>query len=30
MFIDAHAHLDKYGSELPKIIEEINANEIFT
>ena len=30
MFIDAHAHLDKYDSELPKIIREIEANQIFT
>jgi len=30
MFIDAHAHLDKYDSELSAIIEEIEANQIFT
>jgi len=30
VFIDAHAHLDKYDSELPAIIGEIEANEIFT
>ena len=30
MYIDAHAHLDKYDSLLPKAIEEIERDEIFT
>ena len=30
MYIDAHAHLDKYDSDLPDIITEIEANQIFT
>jgi TatD DNase family protein len=30
MYIDAHAHLDKYGAELPDIIAEIEADQIFT
>jgi TatD DNase family protein len=30
MFVDAHAHLDKYDAELPAIIQEIEANQIFT
>ena len=30
MYIDAHAHLDKYDSQLPQVIEEIERNEIFT
>ena len=30
MYIDAHAHLDKYGSQLQQVIEEIEQNEIFT
>ncbi len=30
MYIDAHAHLDKYDSQLPQVIEEIEQHEIFT
>jgi len=30
MYVDAHAHLDKYDSELPEILHEIERNEIFT
>jgi hypothetical protein len=30
MYIDAHAHLDKYDSQRPQVIEEIEQNEIFT
>jgi TatD DNase family protein len=30
MYIDAHAHLDKYDSELPQVIREIEQKEIFT
>jgi TatD DNase family protein len=30
MYVDAHAHLDKYDSELPEILDEIERNEIFT
>ncbi len=30
MYIDAHAHLDKYDSQLPQVIEEIERHEIFT
>jgi len=30
MYVDAHAHLDKYDSELPEILHEIQRNEIFT
>lgn len=30
MYIDAHAHLDKYESQLPQVIEEIEHYEIFT
>jgi TatD DNase family protein len=30
MYIDTHAHLDKYDSLLPKAIEEIERHEIFT
>ena len=30
MYIDAHAHLDKYDSQLPQAIEEIEEHEIFT
>lgn len=30
MYIDAHAHLDKYESLLPKAVSEIEHNEIFT
>ena len=30
MYIDAHVHLDKYDSELPKVIKEIEQNRIFT
>jgi TatD DNase family protein len=30
MYVDAHAHLDKYDSELPEILCEIERNEIFT
>ena len=30
MYIDAHAHLDKYGSQLAQVIEEIEHHEIFT
>lgn len=30
MYVDAHAHLDKYDSELPEILGEIERNEIFT
>jgi len=30
MYIDAHAHLDKYESQLPQAIKEIEQHEIFT
>jgi TatD DNase family protein len=30
MYVDAHAHLDKYEAELPDIIREIEEHEIFT
>src|SRR5512142_1752823 len=30
MYIDAHAHLDKYDSDLPQVIKEIEQHEIFT
>ncbi|MFZ0796532.1 MAG: TatD family hydrolase [Terriglobales bacterium] len=30
MYIDAHAHLDKYDLQLPQVIEEIEQHEIFT
>lgn len=30
MYIDAHAHLDKYDAELPDIVAEIEADQIFT
>jgi len=30
MYIDAHAHLDKYGLRLPQVIQEIEQHEIFT
>jgi TatD DNase family protein len=30
MYVDAHAHLDKYDSDLPDILHEIERNEIFT
>jgi TatD DNase family protein len=30
MYIDTHAHLDKYDSQLPQVIEEIERDEIFT
>jgi TatD DNase family protein len=30
MLIDAHAHLDKYSEELPKALEEIEEQQIFT
>jgi TatD DNase family protein len=30
MYIDAHAHLEKYDSQLPQAIEEIGRHEIFT
>ena len=30
MYVDAHAHLDKYDSTLPKVIEEIEQHKIFT
>jgi TatD DNase family protein len=30
MYIDAHAHLDKYDSELPEILDEIERDKIFT
>jgi TatD DNase family protein len=30
MYIDAHAHLEKYDSQLPQVIEEIERQEIFT
>jgi TatD DNase family protein len=30
MYIDAHAHMDKYDSQLPQAIEEIERHEIFT
>jgi len=30
MYIDAHAHLDKYDAELPEILGQIEENEIFT
>ena len=30
MYIDAHAHLDKYDSHLPKVIQEIEEHKIFT
>jgi len=30
MYVDAHAHLDKYDTELPQILDEIEGNEIFT
>jgi len=30
MYIDAHAHLDKYDLQLPRVIEEIEQHEIFT
>lgn len=30
MYIDAHAHLGKYDSRLPQVIEEIEQHEIFT
>jgi TatD DNase family protein len=30
MLIDAHAHLDKYSEELPKALEEIKEQQIFT
>ncbi len=30
MYIDAHAHLDRYDSQLPQVIEEIEQHEIFT
>ena len=30
MYIDAHAHLDKYDSALPEILDEIERNGIFT
>ena len=30
MYIDAHAHLDKYDSELPEILDEIERDQIFT
>jgi TatD DNase family protein len=30
MYIDAHVHLDKYDSQLPQVIEEIEQHEIFT
>lgn len=30
MYVDAHAHLDKYEAELPDIIREIEQHEIFT
>lgn len=30
MYIDAHAHLDKYEAELPDVIREIEEHEIFT
>jgi len=30
MYIDAHAHLDKYDAELPSVIEQIEKDQIFT
>lgn len=30
MYIDAHAHLDKYDSDLPNVIQEIERHRIFT
>jgi TatD DNase family protein len=30
MYIDAHAHLDQYGAQLPRAIAEIERHEIFT
>jgi TatD DNase family protein len=30
MYVDAHAHLDKYDSELSEMLDEIERNEIFT
>jgi len=30
MYVDAHAHLDKYDAELPEILDDIESNEIFT
>jgi TatD DNase family protein len=30
MYVDAHAHLDKYDTELPEILDDIESNEIFT
>lgn len=30
MYVDAHAHLDKYDPELPEMLDEMEQNEIFT
>jgi TatD DNase family protein len=30
MFIDAHAHLDKYGAEIDSVLEEIDQRQVFT
>ena len=30
MYIDAHAHLDKYDLELPRVLDEIERHEVFT